>query len=180
MKVTIVGMWNSFPNGTEPTSGYLLEKDGFRILLDAGSGIAGGIQKYINIHDLDYIILSHYHHDHAGDADLAQSLKRGPCRRAWCIHEADHAKVASIPADHHGGPPLVAELFDSGGNRLRQGRQAISAEHLGLADLHCIVFDPSDHTLSGQAAKPGRSRQRRTTKTLRAVAHNRAGQGMIA
>ena len=83
MKVTIIGMWNSFPNGTEPTSGYLLEKDGFRILLDAGSGIAGGIQKYINIHDLDYIILSHYHHDHAGDAEafmlarrVARQLKR--------------------------------------------------------------------------------------------------------
>ena len=79
MKVTIVGMWNSFPNGMEPTSGYLVEQDGVRILIDAGSGIAGHIQKYISIHDLDYIFLSHYHHDHAGDIEafmLARKLAR--------------------------------------------------------------------------------------------------------
>jgi hypothetical protein len=71
-------------------------------------------------------------------------------------------------------------LFDSDGNRIGQGWQALSAEHLGFADLHRIVCDPSDYTLSGQAAKLGRSQQRRTAKTLRAITHDRTSQGVIA
>ncbi|GAB3063248.1 MBL fold metallo-hydrolase [Salinicoccus sesuvii] len=79
MKVIIVGMWNSFPKGPEPTSGYLIQKDGVSILLDAGSGIASSVQKYVSIHDIDHIFLSHYHHDHSGDIQafmLARKMAR--------------------------------------------------------------------------------------------------------
>ncbi|MCG1010018.1 MBL fold metallo-hydrolase [Salinicoccus sp. ID82-1] len=83
MKVIIIGMWNSFPKGLEPTSGYLIQKDGVSILLDAGSGVAANVQKYTSIHDIDHIFLSHYHHDHAGDIEafmlarkMARQLKR--------------------------------------------------------------------------------------------------------
>lgn len=67
MKCTIVGMWGGFPKRNAPTSGYLIEKDGFAILLDAGSGVAAHVQNYIELDELDHIFLSHYHYDHASD-----------------------------------------------------------------------------------------------------------------
>lgn len=60
-------MWGGFPKKSEPTSGYLIEKDGFSILLDAGSGVAAHVQNYIDLNDLHHIFLSHYHYDHAVD-----------------------------------------------------------------------------------------------------------------
>ena len=67
MKCTIVGMWGGFPKKNEPTSGYLIEKGGFAILLDAGSGVAAHVQNYIELNKLDHLFLSHYHYDHAAD-----------------------------------------------------------------------------------------------------------------
>lgn len=67
MKCTIVGMWGGFPKKNEPTSGYLVEKDGFAILLDAGSGVAAHVQNYIELNELNHLFLSHYHYDHSVD-----------------------------------------------------------------------------------------------------------------
>lgn len=67
MKCTVVGMWSGFPKKNEPTSGYLIEKNGFAILLDAGSGITAHVQNYIDLNDLHHIVLSHYHYDHSAD-----------------------------------------------------------------------------------------------------------------
>lgn len=76
MKVTIVGMWSSFPKNNEPSSGYLVEKDDATVLIDAGSGVAAHVQDYISIHDLHHLILTHYHHDHAGDLEAFMQARR--------------------------------------------------------------------------------------------------------
>ena len=67
MKCTIVGMWGGFPKRNAPTSGYLIEKDGFAIVLDAGSGVAAHLQNYIELNEVDHLFLSHYHYDHSVD-----------------------------------------------------------------------------------------------------------------
>lgn len=67
MKCTVIGMWGGFPEKDEPTSGYLIEKDGFHILFDTGSGVAAHVQNYVELNDLHHIILSHYHYDHSVD-----------------------------------------------------------------------------------------------------------------
>lgn len=69
-------MWNSYPKGNEPASGYLVDKDGFNVLLDAGSGVAAHVQQYINIHDIHHIVLTHYHHDHAGDLEAFMHARK--------------------------------------------------------------------------------------------------------
>ncbi|WP_411843736.1 MBL fold metallo-hydrolase [Salinicoccus sp. HZC-1] len=67
MKCTVVGMWGGFPKKNEPTSGYLVEKDGFAILLDCGSGVAAHVQNYIDLNALHHVFVSHYHYDHSSD-----------------------------------------------------------------------------------------------------------------
>lgn len=63
MKMTVVGFWGGFPEAGEATSGYLFEHDGFRLLVDCGSGVLAQLQKYITPSHIDAVVLSHYHHD---------------------------------------------------------------------------------------------------------------------
>ncbi|WEG12019.1 MBL fold metallo-hydrolase [Pullulanibacillus sp. KACC 23026] len=67
MKLTVVGFWGGFPGKDEATSGYLLEADGFSLLLDCGSGVLSKLQHFTEIENLDALWLSHYHHDHIAD-----------------------------------------------------------------------------------------------------------------
>ena len=72
MKMTVVGFWGGFPEAGEATSGYLFEHDGFRLLVDCGSGVLAQLQKYITPSDIDAVVLSHYHHDHVADIGVLQ------------------------------------------------------------------------------------------------------------
>ncbi|MFI5085844.1 MAG: MBL fold metallo-hydrolase [Actinomycetales bacterium] len=71
MRLTIVGCSGSFPGPSSPASCYLLTAhDGdrsWRILLDLGSGALGSVQKYLDLHDIDAILLTHLHPDHCMD-----------------------------------------------------------------------------------------------------------------
>ncbi|GAA3580511.1 MBL fold metallo-hydrolase [Nonomuraea rosea] len=67
MKVTIVGCSGSYPGPDSPASCYLIESDGFRMLLDLGSGSLGALQRHIGLYDVDAICLTHLHADHCLD-----------------------------------------------------------------------------------------------------------------
>ncbi|GII56342.1 MBL fold metallo-hydrolase [Planotetraspora thailandica] len=67
MKLTIIGCSGSFPGPESPASCYLLEAEGFRLLLDLGSGSLGALQRHIGLYDVDAICLSHLHADHCLD-----------------------------------------------------------------------------------------------------------------
>ncbi len=64
MRLTVVGCSGSFPGPDSPASCYLVEADGFRMLLDLGSGALGPLQRHIGLYDVDAICLSHLHVDH--------------------------------------------------------------------------------------------------------------------
>ncbi|MDP9846121.1 MBL fold metallo-hydrolase [Streptosporangium lutulentum] len=67
MKLTIIGCSGSFPGPNSPSSCYLLEAEGFRMLLDFGNGALGALQRHIGLYDVDAICLSHLHADHCLD-----------------------------------------------------------------------------------------------------------------
>ncbi|ARZ69907.1 MBL fold metallo-hydrolase [Streptomyces sp. HU2014] len=67
MKLTVVGCSGSFPSEGSACSSYLVEADGFRLLLDMGNGALGELQRHIGLYDLDAILLSHLHPDHCID-----------------------------------------------------------------------------------------------------------------
>lgn len=72
MKLTIVGFWGGYPAVNSASSSYLLEKDGYRLVLDFGSGALAKIQQYTNVTDLDAVLVSHYHSDHIADIGVLQ------------------------------------------------------------------------------------------------------------
>ena len=67
MKLTVVGCAGSYPTAQSPSSCYLLEHDGHRIVLDMGSGALGALQGYIDPAGLSAVVLSHCHVDHCVD-----------------------------------------------------------------------------------------------------------------
>jgi ribonuclease BN (tRNA processing enzyme) len=67
MRLTVVGCSGSFPGPDSPASCYLLEEDGYRLLLDLGSGALGELQRHLPLTDVNAIVLSHLHADHCLD-----------------------------------------------------------------------------------------------------------------
>ena len=67
MKLTVVGCSGSFAGPESPASCYLVEVDGYRVLLDLGSGAVGALARYVDIYDIDAVLLSHLHPDHCID-----------------------------------------------------------------------------------------------------------------
>lgn len=72
MRLTVIGCAGSVPSADAACSSYLLEAEGYRLLLDMGSGSLGGLQRAGMLFDLDAIVVSHLHADHC--ADLAGLL----------------------------------------------------------------------------------------------------------
>jgi ribonuclease BN (tRNA processing enzyme) len=64
VKVTVIGMAGTFPGPRSGCSSYLLEHDGFRLLLDIGNGSTGVLQEACGLLDLDAVAISHLHGDH--------------------------------------------------------------------------------------------------------------------
>jgi len=67
MRLTVIGCSGSLPGPHGPASCYLLEADGFRAVVDLGSGALGPLQRHCATGDLDAVLLSHLHPDHCMD-----------------------------------------------------------------------------------------------------------------
>ena len=50
----------------------MIEQDGFRCLVDCGSGVLAAVQNYTELRELDAVIISHYHPDHIADIGVLQ------------------------------------------------------------------------------------------------------------
>ena len=64
MKLTVVGCSGSFPGPDSAASCYLVEADGFRLVLDLGNGSLGALQRHTDIYAVGAVLLSHTHPDH--------------------------------------------------------------------------------------------------------------------
>ena len=68
MRLTVLGCAGSFPGPESACSAYLVEADGFRLLIDFGAGSLSALQRYAGLHSVDAILLTHLHCDHMLDA----------------------------------------------------------------------------------------------------------------
>ncbi len=67
MQMTVLGCAGTFPGPASGCSAYLVEHDGFRLLVDAGYGAVGALQRHGDLLDVDAVLLSHLHADHCID-----------------------------------------------------------------------------------------------------------------
>jgi ribonuclease BN (tRNA processing enzyme) len=67
VKLTVLGCSGSVPGPDSPASGYLVEAEGYRLVLDMGHGTFGALQRHLRPTDVDAIFISHLHADHCID-----------------------------------------------------------------------------------------------------------------
>lgn len=67
MRLTVLGSYGPYPPAGGACSGYLLEQDNCRILLDCGNGVLSRLQRHCALFELQAVLLSHLHSDHISD-----------------------------------------------------------------------------------------------------------------
>ncbi|WP_026341064.1 MBL fold metallo-hydrolase [Actinomadura atramentaria] len=67
MRVTVIGCSGSFPGPESPASSYLVQAEGFNLVLDMGNGALGTLQRFHPLYDIDAVCVSHLHADHCLD-----------------------------------------------------------------------------------------------------------------
>lgn len=67
MRLTVVGCSGSFPGPESAASCYLVEHDGYALVLDLGSGALGPLQRHVDLDAVDAVLVSHLHADHCAD-----------------------------------------------------------------------------------------------------------------
>ena len=82
MKLRVLGCHGPYPPAGGCTSGYLLENDGKALLMDCGAGVMGRLAQYWDAANLEAVLLSHLHFDHAGQLDDFPNA-------AVCLREAE-------------------------------------------------------------------------------------------
>lgn len=76
VELTVLGNYGAYAPANGACSGYLLEINGYQILLECGNGAFSKALKYTDASKLGMVIISHLHHDHYSDLYcLRQALK---------------------------------------------------------------------------------------------------------
>ncbi len=70
MELTVLGASGSFPTADECCSGFLVRHQGYTIWMDAGSGTMSALQRFVALEEVNAIVLSHRHLDHAADIHM--------------------------------------------------------------------------------------------------------------
>ncbi len=105
----MVGCSGSGPGPTSAASCYLVEHDGFRVLLDLGSGAFGPLQALADPDTIDAVYLSHLHADHCLDVAPMVVWHR------WSGRSSGRRVPLIAPA---GAERRLAQVYDAGGSPL--------------------------------------------------------------
>jgi ribonuclease BN (tRNA processing enzyme) len=108
MKLTVVGSSGSFPGPDASSSCYLLQADGFCLVVDIGNGSTGQLQRYVRVDEIDAVLISHLHPDHCIDLlplYVARTYDPKGKHPSIPVHApagaADHLTRAYGPSDTH-------------------------------------------------------------------------------
>jgi ribonuclease BN (tRNA processing enzyme) len=81
MRLTVLGGCGAWPEAGQACSGYLVEHDGFRLLVDAGYATVPRLLERVTADQVDAVFISHGHPDHCADLNpllRARALRDDP------------------------------------------------------------------------------------------------------
>jgi ribonuclease BN (tRNA processing enzyme) len=124
MRLTVLGGCGAWPEAGQACSGYLVEHDGFRLLVDAGYAIVPRLQQYIAVTEVDAVFVSHGHPDHCADLNpllRARALRDDPVA-PLPVYALPNALDAVLALDRPGMLDPAYELREfAAGDRLEIG-----------------------------------------------------------
>lgn len=85
MKLTVLGGCGAWPAARQACGGYVLESDGFRLLVDPGYATLPRLLDHLPAAEVDAVLVSHGHPDHCADLN--------PLLRARALTEAPPAPL---------------------------------------------------------------------------------------
>ncbi len=81
VELRVIGGCGAWPAAGEACSGYLLEHDGFRLLIDPGYAVLPRLLRFVSAEEVDAVFVSHRHPDHCADLNpllRARALRDDP------------------------------------------------------------------------------------------------------
>jgi ribonuclease BN (tRNA processing enzyme) len=127
VKVTVVGCSPAWPNAGGAHSGYLVENEAGRVLLDCGPGVLSRLRASEGWPRIDAIVVTHFHLDHAGDlAPWLWGHRTGPARdlptpTLW-LRPGGHSELGRFATrfdeTFHAQEYAPGETFDVAGFRI--------------------------------------------------------------
>ena len=146
MQLTILGSSAAYPPPGGACSGYLVEEEGVKLLVDCGTGVLSNLQRVVALKDVTHILISHLHADHFLDLiPYRYALSRPP-------HETLHPRLCLPPGGEEGllravsafntSPTFFSDLF--------WVEEYDTAAPLKVGDLS-IEFAPVKHYIASYA-----------------------------
>lgn len=111
MRLTVLGGCGAWPEAGQACSGYLLEHDGFRLVIDLGYATLPRLLAYSPATGIDAVVISHGHPDHCADLNpllRARALSGDPAP-ALPVHALAGALDAVLALDR---PGMLADAID--------------------------------------------------------------------
>jgi len=110
VKLTVLGGCGAWPTADQACSGYVVEHEGFRLLLDPGYATLPRLLAQMSAEDVDAVLVSHGHPDHCADLNpllRARALSEDP-PPALPVHALPGAVDAVLALDK---PRMLADAF---------------------------------------------------------------------
>lgn len=110
MRLTVLGGCGAWPTADQPCSGYLVEHEGFTLLVDPGYATMPALLRTHEPDDVDAVLVTHRHPDHCADLNpllRALALRDVP-PPPLPVHARPGALDAVLALDRHG---MLAEAY---------------------------------------------------------------------
>jgi ribonuclease BN (tRNA processing enzyme) len=124
MRLTVLGGCGAWPEAGQACSGFLLEHDGFRLILDLGYATVPRLLEHAAPGQVDAVFISHGHPDHCADLNplLRARVLRDDPAAALPVYALPGALDAVLALDRPGMLAGALELTElSPGGRLEIG-----------------------------------------------------------
>jgi ribonuclease BN (tRNA processing enzyme) len=105
MRLTVLGGAGAWPPAGGACSGYLVEHDGFRLLVDPGYAIVPRLLEIVPASAIDAVLVSHGHADHVADLN--------PLLRARVMGDAPPSRLPAYSLPDALRPVLALDLIES-------------------------------------------------------------------
>jgi ribonuclease BN (tRNA processing enzyme) len=115
VRVTVIGCSGSFPGPDSPASSYLIEADGYALVIDLGSGALGTLQRFRSLYEIDAVCISHLHADHCLDLCgywVARTYRPGGPAPRIPVHGPSDIAAHMARAYDLDPEPGMSEAFD--------------------------------------------------------------------
>jgi ribonuclease BN (tRNA processing enzyme) len=110
VKITVLGKSPAWQDVDGACSGYLVEDQGCRLLIDCGNGVFSKLRRFVDYVDVDAVVISHLHADHFLDlVPFSYALTYAPRQQPVPVDGWPGTDHPARPALH--APPGARDCF---------------------------------------------------------------------